>query len=373
MQRMLSKELEFANDLVTESFSILNSVASPCAIYDQMDRFLYANEAFRQEFDHKKIPYRWQQDRLAFVNNFQSYSFKDEAEALDAPANYEMYDPLTGNSHTFRWRSITTGSCKGFLLNTQCLTERRSRQQQVVSLQEKLMQTSRSMSVGEMATTIAHELNQPLGAILNYLQVGKMFLEKAGNHEKVLPAIDAAVQQAERATSVIARVREFVRRQEPKKEECHISGLMKSVLASLSLELKRQRVNITVDLDARLPSIYVDRIMVELVFANMVRNALDAMDTTPPSQRLLAIKGVVDVEGRLKVSISDTGCGIPDELAANLFQPFFTTKANGMGAGLSICRSILEFHGGHMYCEPNRPKGSTFICCIPANDQEAES
>lgn len=353
------------------SFSLLDAVAMPCVVFDASDHLLFANRPFRREFQDALTP-RLRLDH--FMQRFHSYdsaptqdSLSGAVAVVDREHDEEVYDPETRQSYLLHTRPLGPGTDGGIVLTLQNLTETRSSQARSADLQEQLMLTSRSMSVGEMATTIAHELNQPLGAILNYLGVVRNLLDGQSEHGRALEGVNAALLQAERATAVIARIREFVRTREPKKEPCRVADLVHSVISLLSLEIRQQRVRVDFDLDADLPAIHVDRIMMELVIANLVRNALDAMSASPPDRRFLAIVTEPDLEGRVRITVRDSGCGIPPETIDQLFQPFFTSKKNGMGAGLAICRSIMEFHGGRLYFEPMQTEGAAFVCCIPVS------
>lgn len=354
-------------------FSLLDAVAMPCAVFDARERLLFANRPFRREFPESVTP----QLRCGeFIQRFHTYdpaSSADRADRLETVSamrsdrDEEVYDPRTRQSYVLHSRPLRLGSVGGTVLTLQNLTETRSSQARSADLQEQLMLTSRSMSVGEMATTIAHELNQPLGAILNYLGVVRTLLDARPEHDRALEGVNAALLQAERATAVIARIREFVRTREPKKEPCQVADLVNSVVSLLSLEIRQQRVRVDFDLADDLPPVHVDRIMMELVIANLVRNALEAMDASPPQRRFLGIHADLDADGRARVTVRDSGCGIPPETIDQLFQPFFTSKKNGMGAGLAICRSIMEFHGGRLYFEPMQTEGAAFVCCIPVS------
>ncbi|GGX75374.1 hypothetical protein GCM10007392_48150 [Saccharospirillum salsuginis] len=371
MDAAASAHLNTSGD--SRPFSLLDTVALPCVVFDARQRLLFANRPFRREFQDTLTPRLRLDD---FMQRFHSYDSaptlgpgtrSDSIATTDQERDEEVYDPETRQSYVLHSRPLRPVAEGGTVLTLQNLTETRSSQARSADLQEQLMLTSRSMSVGEMATTIAHELNQPLGAILNYLGVVRNLLDGQPEHGRALEGVSAALLQAERATAVIARIREFVRTREPKKEPCRVADLVHSVISLLSLEIRQQRVRVDCDLATDLPSIQVDRIMMELVVANLVRNALDAMSASPPDRRFLGIDAEPDLEGHVRITVRDSGCGIPPETIDQLFQPFFTSKKNGMGAGLAICRSIMEFHGGRLYFEPMQTEGAAFVCCIPVS------
>lgn len=359
----------------TSSFHLLDSIALPCAVFDASDQLRFANEAFHAEFNNRAFtsPGTNRSDFVGFFHRYQALA-TEESDYTESnipkaclASQEEVYDPESSQSYLLHWRRLSLDTASGWIVTLQNLTETRSNQARSADLQEQLMLTSRRMSVGEMATTIAHELNQPLGAILNYLGVARTMLEQQDVNPRSMEAIGAAALQAERATAVIARIREFVRNRETIKERCQLPELVNSVVSLLSLEIRQQRVRVSVQVADDLPSVEVDRIMMELVLANLVRNALDAMEASPPDRRYLDISANLDAEGRVAVTVRDTGCGIPSDAVLQLFQPFFSSKKNGMGAGLAICRSIMEFHGGHLYFEPSEQQGAAFVCCLPVS------
>jgi C4-dicarboxylate-specific signal transduction histidine kinase len=247
------------------------------------------------------------------------------------------------------------------------ITERQAALSAHKSQHEKLLFTSRTMSVGEMATTLAHELNQPLAAIVNYLSVGLRLLGREGTIDpRVVDALQHARAQAEHAGQVVTRLREFVRAREPRRESHLPSELVATVLRLLALEADKHRVRIEVDIPDDLPGVWVDRIMIEQVLLNLAKNGIEAMREAPPRQRRLDLRALRNLDDNIEFRISDHGCGLSDSEASQLFTPFFTTKQDGMGIGLAICRSIVEYHEGRLYFERNPGGGSVFVFTLPS-------
>jgi C4-dicarboxylate-specific signal transduction histidine kinase len=222
------------------------------------------------------------------------------------------------------------------------------------------------MSVGEMTTTLAHEINQPLATIVNCLSAARTLLAQGGMSPQPLQqALDLALEQAEQAGAVVARIREFVRTREPRLEVLALKSLMDHVVQLQQVDAQKHRARILVEPMSDLPPVLVDRIMIEQVLTNLVRNGIEAMRTTRPAQRSLTMSAHREAERRVVVRVADRGPGVPACDESQLFTPFFTTKQQGMGIGLAICRSIVEFHGGQLYFERNPGGGSVFVFTPP--------
>ena len=220
---------------------------------------------------------------------------------------------------------------------------------------------SRYTALGEMASTLAHEINQPLTAITNYLKGSQRLLDRI--EDKSAPvlreALGKAAEQAVRAGHIIRRLREFVARGE---SDRRIESLPKLIEDASTLALMGARENgiaVSFRLDPKADLVLADRIQVQQVLVNLIRNAIEIMIETP-NERRLEIATVAAAEDVAEISVADTGTGLAPEVAAHLFQPFVTTKRKGMGLGLSICRTIVEAHGGKIWVE-SRPGGGTIF------------
>ncbi|WP_148714146.1 PAS domain-containing sensor histidine kinase [Chitinolyticbacter meiyuanensis] len=237
---------------------------------------------------------------------------------------------------------------------------------------EALQQTARLISMGEMASSLAHELNQPLGAITSYASGCRNILAApVPNLAQLDQAIDKMGEQAKRAGQIIRGIREFVQRRAPHRKRCDIGTLLDTVLGLLGHEIVRRGVDVSIAQAGELPPLYADAVMLEQVIFNLIKNALEAMDATPAEQRQLAIT-LTRIDGNLRVAIADRGTGIAPEQLEQLFKPFFTTKDSGMGMGLNICRSIIEHHHGRLWAEANPGGGCRFIFTVPfAEETEA--
>jgi C4-dicarboxylate-specific signal transduction histidine kinase len=255
------------------------------------------------------------------------------------------------------------------------ITDRKEAEERNRIQQEKLVLTSRLMSVGEMASTLAHEINQPLSAIANY-NMGCVRRLKSGqwNQAELLTAMEKSSAQAERAGKVVRRVREFLRRREPQREPGSINEIIEDVTELIELEAEKSHVIIHHELERDLPLVNADRIMVEQVLLNLFKNGIDAMRESPAESRALTIRTVLtESRDSVEVSVADRGSGIPAQVEAELFSPFFTTKESGMGMGLNICRSIIELHEGHLWFTRRGHGGSRFHFTLPLFEESPTS
>ncbi len=253
------------------------------------------------------------------------------------------------------------------------VTERQQTQARLQELQSELVHVSRLTAMGEMASTLAHELNQPLAAISNYMKGCRRLLDQ-GNPEllpKVRDALDKGSEQAVRAGQIIRRLRDFVSRGETEKRVEPVSRLIDEASALALVGAAQQGIVTRMNLDPRASFVLADRVQVQQVLVNLLRNAADAMQDA--ARRELVLATALQEDGQVEISVADTGPGISDEVADRLFQPFVTTKATGMGVGLSISRTIVESHGGRLWVEPNAQGGATFRLTLPAAAVEEAS
>ena len=252
---------------------------------------------------------------------------------------------------------------------TRSETALKESQARLQELQSELLHVSRLSAMGEMASALAHEVNQPLAAISNYMKGSRRLL--AGIRDPVAPkieeAMDKASEQAIRAGQIIRRLRDFVARGELEKRPENLEKLIEDALA-LGLVAPRER-NITVIRDlASDACVLADRVQIQQVLVNLVRNAAEAMAESERRELTIRARDVSD--GMVEIAVSDTGKGLPEGVREHLFRPFFTTKESGMGVGLSISRSIVEAHGGHLLAEPNASGGATFRFTLPSAASE---
>lgn len=247
------------------------------------------------------------------------------------------------------------------------LTESQQTHARMQELQQELLHTSRLRTTGQMAAAIAHELNQPLTAVANYLHAGQRLLAAASpDMARIGEAVELAAQQTLRAGEIIRRLRAFVSRGEPQRRPEGVAKLIEEASALALLGAKESNIHVSLRLSPDLPDVQVDRVQVQQVLLNLLRNAVEAMENQ--ATRDLTVTAQMDVDG-VRISVADSGPGVPPEIAAQLFQPFVTTKPDGMGIGLSVCRTIVEAHGGRLWTEAAPEGGTVFQFTVPVAAQ----
>ena len=240
------------------------------------------------------------------------------------------------------------------------ISERQETEARLQDLQSELVHMSRLTAMGEMASALAHELNQPLSAIGNYLKGSRRLLEPADDETSSMmrTALDKAAEQALRAGQIIRRLRDFVSRGETERRVESVSKLVEEASALALVGAKELAVDVRMRFQPDADLVLADRVQIQQVLLNLIRNAIDAMGES--QKRELVITTRLDGSNMLQVSVADTGPGLAPEIVDQLFQPFVTTKRQGMGVGLSISRTIIDAHGGKIWVEPNRDGGTIF-------------
>ncbi|QJE03323.1 PAS domain S-box protein [Massilia forsythiae] len=272
----------------------------------------------------------------------------------------------------------THGRHTGWMSSILDITDRKRAEEIYRQQQEKLETSARLATMGEISSMLAHELNQPLAAISSYTAGALNVLARAGDATGVAAgaqapldagmlkrALEQANTQARRAGEIIRSVHEFVKKREPRRERVAIQQVVDGIRSLVELQARQSYVTLQVDIPPGLPPVLADRVLLEQVLLNLTRNAIEAMQGSAPERRVLAIAARVGA-GQVAVSVIDNGHGIPPEVAERLFSPFFSTKAEGMGMGLSICRTAIEFHGGTLTHADNPGGGTVFTFTLQA-------
>jgi two-component system sensor kinase FixL len=251
------------------------------------------------------------------------------------------------------------------------LSERRQAEARLQDLQSELVHVSRLLAMGEMASTLAHEINQPLSAIAHLLTGSRRLIERGREEDKpkIQDAMEKAAAQALRAGEVIHRMRAFVGRGDTERTLEALPKVIEEASALALIGAKEHRVDVRFKLDRRAASVFADRVQIQQVLLNLIRNGLESMYASVTRELLISTS--IDSAGDALVSVSDTGSGIGEEVRDQLFRPFMTTKAEGMGVGLSISRSIIESHGGRIWAEPNPAGGTIFRFTLPLATEDA--
>jgi two-component system sensor kinase FixL len=265
---------------------------------------------------------------------------------------------------------MSSGGRRFFTGFVRDLTERQKTEARLQELQSELIHMSRLTAMGEMATTLAHELNQPLAAISNYHQGCRRLLENRSDEQSLVirGALEKAADQAMRAGQIIRRLRDFVARGESERRVENVRKLIDEASAIALVGAKERGIILRYELDPAADLVLADRVQIQQVLLNLMRNAIEAMEES--DRRELTVASLRSDQDTVIITVSDTGAGIAEDVSAQLFQPFFTTKRHGMGVGLSISRTIIEAHGGEIRAEPNPDGGTIFRLTLPAGSNE---
>lgn len=252
------------------------------------------------------------------------------------------------------------------------LTESRATEKQLHALQAELAHVSRITSMGTLATSIAHELNQPLTAVANYTQAARDLLvdPDAEAIETVREALDECAKETLRAGQIVRRLRDFISRGETTRRLSSLEKLVKEATALALINGDVRGLDVQSRLDPDNDEVLVDPIQIQQVLVNLLRNALEAMEASPV--KILSIESRPGPQGMLTVSVSDSGPGIEPHVADKLFHPFVSSKESGMGLGLSICHTIISSHGGRIWVEPSEFGGTRFNFTLMTADSEVE-
>jgi two-component system, LuxR family, sensor kinase FixL len=250
------------------------------------------------------------------------------------------------------------------------LTERQEAERRIQDLQAELLHASRLSVMGQMASTMAHELNQPLTAVMNYLEAGRQLLSGGvAAPERTGEMMEKAIGQAQRAGEVIRRLRGFVSKGETERHTQNLNRLVEEALALALVGARQRGVRTSLELDHTLAPVLVDHVQIQQVVLNLVRNAVEAMEEGDRRELAVSTRAITE-KGMVEIRVADTGPGIAPELMERLFQPFVTTKATGMGLGLSICREIVEAHQGRLTAGPAPAGGAVFRVVLPIAGRE---
>lgn len=321
---------------------------------------LYLNDRCRAAFggDLKSLP-----DIGDRFDAHEAVSGSDSA-ALE---QREVQDRVSGKWYLVNQRAIRWVDGRAVTLHTATdITRRKHTERVAQDRQDRLEMTSRLITAGEMASTLAHELNQPLAAILNY-NTGCAELLQSGTADmaEVLDGLDKSNEQAERAGAILQRVRDFIARREPKFDRCDLGEVLGEAARLVGAQASRHAVHVDVDASPEPVTVEVDRVMLQQLVLNLSKNAIEAMESTALADRRIVIRWRC-VSRLVDLEIADRGAGIPAELEPSLFVPFFSTKRGGMGLGLHICRSVAEYHDGRLWASENPCGGTVMHFTFPA-------
>ncbi|GAB4481161.1 MAG: oxygen sensor histidine kinase FixL [Burkholderiaceae bacterium] len=354
--KRIRSELAAAHERFTTVLESLEAAVSvvPAGAADEGDALLFANREYRARFGETDAGHRRLAQRLRARGGPEM-----SGEALDE-ASGRWYDV---RMREIRWPAKDYGGGRAARLQVATdITLRKTTEEIARQQQEKVQFTSRLMTMGEMASSLAHELNQPLTAIVNYSE-GTLARLRAGPvpPAELHAALEKMSTQAQRAGRIIRRIREFVKRSEPRRRPTPAQRIVDDAIAFAEIEAGKRNIAIAAAVDPTLPRLDVDPILIEQVLLNLLKNAIDAMEHAIV-RRIDVVVTRAPVDGMAEIAVVDRGSGIPQAHLANVFQPFFSTKSEGMGMGLNICRSIIEFHQGRLHLDNNpEPTGGSIV------------
>jgi C4-dicarboxylate-specific signal transduction histidine kinase len=233
--------------------------------------------------------------------------------------------------------------------------------------QIELAHVTRVATLGELTASIAHEINQPLGALVNNAGACLGWLD-AENLEEARNSVALVMDDAQRASEIITRVRSLVKKAPPQKDWLDINQMIREIIGLARNEMQRNGVALETQLSDDVPLVFADRIQLQQVMLNLMMNAIEAMSQVTGPRELLISSGADDAKG-VVVVVRDSGAGLNTKSLARLFEPFYTTKPQGMGMGLAICRSIIEAHGGRLWATTNRDRGASFHFTLPTGEE----
>lgn len=368
--------------------TVLESLDAAVSVFDVsktsgVRELLFTNRYYQQLFD------RGQDEHFFLSAHHDNTAGENNIEGMVQ----EIYSPRLKKWFEVRQRKIQWVDARSVQMQIATdITQRKETDELARQQEEKVALTSRLITMGEMASSLAHELNQPLTAITNYCMgtvarvKSQLAAGQATNPKDLLPALEKTNTQAQRAGAIIRRIREFVKRSAPNRQPTDICRIVEDALGLVEIDAHKRKIKIETHMPSDLPLISVDAILIEQVLINLLKNALEAMSEAKDRRLLLRIKVIHEATTETKsesisrdiswmsIQVIDHGCGVPPDTLTRLFEPFYTTKTEGMGMGLNICRSIVEFHQGRLWVENNFDphgfiSGCTFHLRLPLEIQ----
>jgi PAS domain S-box-containing protein len=298
-------------------------------------------------------------------------------QAFDARREFRMEYRLQRFDGEYRWildtgvpRFESDGTFEGYIGSCIDITDEKAAEEELRNLREQLVRVGRVTTMGELAASIAHEVNQPLCAIISNAQAAqRMLAEGDVDIDEVREALADIMQDGQRASAVIARIRGYFQKVSGERSRVDFNNLIREVVALMRHDLAMRGVKVRLDLAEPLPPVQGDRVQLQQVVMNLMANAADAMDRVAKDWRQLVIRSIADGTSTVVVAVQDTGVGLDSRDSERIFDAFFTTKPGGMGMGLAICKSIIQAHGGRIWASPNAGQGATVQFTLPGMDE----
>jgi PAS domain S-box-containing protein len=397
--KKIREELAASQERFTTVLESLDAAVSVVSL--ETDELLFANRFYRENFGNDSkghFQLAHQDNEIATLHNIAQDLQDYIRDGIPTSFLYQESESeevqLTDSSNKWfevrrRFIPWVDGHLAQLLVATD-ITARKEADDLALQQQERMQFTSRLTTMGEMASSLAHELNQPLSAISNYCMGVAKRLD--GNLDPsitkdILPALAKASEQAHRAGTIIQRIRGFVKRSEPQRKAVYVPEIINDAVGLVEIEAHRHRLSITSEIAENLPVVNLDPVLILQVVVNLLKNALDSVrEAYPLSSRWSApaVKIAVDLDtsifpAMLRIQVTDGGGGIPENVLEHMFEPFFSTKSDGMGMGLNICRSIIESHHGRLWAtnikdsEQTKLAGCTFTILLPLESSETKA
>jgi len=353
---------------------VINAIPELIAYVDRDLKFQFNNKAYeklfglsREEITGRNIwdvigakSYKVVEQYVMRVMMGETITFE---EKVDYPKQQEMWI-----RSTYVPNFTESGEVSGFVVLTSDITQSKRDEDLEKKHMIELAHTSRMITIGEMSSQLAHELSQPLTSIEAYSRACITLIEKDKTTKtEIIHALTSVSNQAIRAQEIMHELRNFVKKSDSRKNIC-INELIKSAIKLLRLEFQENDPEIDLNLDNNLPDVFADRILIEQILINLIKNAIEAMRTISVSERRLHIDSSSSSNNEVAVSVQDSGPGLSQYEINKIFEPFYTTKPEGMGMGLAITRSIIHSHGGSLSVRPNSHGGTTFKFTLPVKD-----
>ena len=372
-RKRTEKELERQKTLFE---TVFNDVPDAMLLANTQRAIVMCNPAFSRVFGYETTELIGKKTDILYesLEEFERQGrIRFSLEAEEKPKPY-IINYKRKNREIFPGETVGTpiktksGDTLGFIGVIRDITERKLAEERARQHQAELAHMARLNTMGELATGIAHELNQPLAAIANYAAACRKMLDASDNRsERLVKALEATQIQAKRASDIVRHLRQFVRKQNPQKTHISLNSLIESVLSFMRPELNKRGIILHLELQGGLPDVIADSIQIEQVLVNLLQNSIGAMNHVDIDHRQLTIVTRISKEQcTVEVEVADTGTGMDAETLNTIFEPFVTTKGDkGMGLGLSISRSIIEAHDGRLWVESRVGSGSRFYFTLP--------
>ena len=352
--------------------AILDNTTTVIYLKDLEGRYILVNRRFEELFRVSREEIVGKTDYDLFPREQADAMRANDETALKSPTPVEFEEIASHDDELHTYFSIKfslyngNGAPYAVCGISADITARVRAEEEARRHQAELTHVARLGTMGEMATGLAHELNQPLSAIVNYIQA---CLERiragVADYDDLLEDMERAAAQAERAGEIIEHMRNFVRKRTSKRTTADVNDLMREAAALVRPEARQSGVEVRLELASSLPPVIAESIQIEQVIVNLIRNGLEAMADSEDGAQHLTISTSRSRNGLVECAVQDAGLGLSEETVERMFDPFFTTKAGGMGMGLSISRSIIEGHGGRLWTEPNPGCGARFVFTLP--------